>query len=79
MSKAHVETDADKAARKAATITVGKDAHGNPSFALEVIDPKGALVQVPTDTKIKPGWRFATDKDRKAKQAELEKQHPIAK
>ena len=75
MSKAHIESDEDRAAREAATVEVGKDNAGNPSFALMLFDPKNNLVQIPINTKPKPGWRYATRADIRAK-AESAKKRP---
>lgn len=75
MSEAHIESDQERAAREGATIQVGKDAHGKPSFALMLLDPKGNLQQVPIGTKLKPGWGYASRADYERKQQEeLERQ-----
>lgn len=69
MSKPRIETDATRAAREGATKEIGKDAHGKAVHALDLIDPQGNLVEAPIGTELKPGWRYATDKDRKDKAA----------
>ena len=75
MSKPYIETDAVRAARAAATVTIGHDAHGNTVVAQMVIDPSGHLVQVKDGTRLKDGYRYATRADVQAKQeAELERQ-----
>jgi hypothetical protein len=66
MSKPQVETDADRAARAAATVKVGVDNHGEPVFALMLVDPSGHLVQVPIGSQLKTGWRLATPADHAA-------------
>lgn len=74
MSKAHVETDAIRAARAEATVVAGTNAHGEPAEKLELIDPNGNLVFARLGTQLKPGWRYATDKDRAEKAIECERQ-----
>lgn len=67
MSEAHIEDDAERAARKEATALVGYDGHGKESFALFLIDPSGNLVQAAIGTKLKSGWRYASRADYEAK------------
>jgi hypothetical protein len=73
MSKQTIETDAERSAREAATITVGKNAHGEPAHALLAFDPNvapsGALVQLPLGSKLKKGWRWATKEEVKKNKA----------
>lgn len=69
MSEQLIETDEQRELRKAATIEAGKDAHGEKSYAIELIDPSGNLQQVALGTKLKPGWRYATQADRDHKAA----------
>jgi len=63
MSETNYESDAERDARKEASAVIGYDNHGKEVFALFLIDPSDHLVQVPIGTKLKPGWRFATQLD----------------
>lgn len=44
-------------------IAVGPNAHGMEVYERLVIDPKGNLVRLPWDAKLKPGWTEATQED----------------
>lgn len=76
MSEPRIETDEERDARKRATVTIGKDNHGKPVFALMLIDPKGHLVQSPIGTQLKGGWRYATPTDDEMKLA-LERERQL--
>lgn len=69
MSKQHIETDSERAAREAATIEVGRNNHGVAVYAVLLIDPGGHLVQLPAGGRLKSGWRYATRADVEAKRA----------
>lgn len=63
-------------------IAVGPNAHGMEVYERLMIDPKGNLVRVPWDAKIKPGWVEATDADLpvadEAQKARLEREKEAA-
>lgn len=44
-------------------IAIGPNAHGMEVYERLVIDPKGNLVRLPWDTKLKEGWVEATAED----------------